>query len=165
MVPSPGWLDTLIVFFNIPVACAGGVAALLVTHTTFSVSASMGFISIFGVAVQDAILVVTGFQRHRAEGSTIEEAALQASRKWLRPLTMTTLVAMSGLLPATLSRGIGSETQKPLAVVVIGGALTLTFLARLIQPSLLIVAHRVLGRFRRAAAREQRDELEAAERG
>jgi cobalt-zinc-cadmium resistance protein CzcA len=136
------WVDSVIVFLNIPVASAGGVLALLVTGIHFSVSAAMGFISIFGIAVQDAILVVTYFQRLRElEGMPILEAAREAAEKRLRPCLMTTLVAMIGLFPAAVSTGIGSQTQKPLAVVVIGGSFILAVVARAIQPPLLLLAH------------------------
>ena len=142
---TKNWVDSLIVFFNIPVATAGGVIALLVTGIHFSVSAAMGFISIFGIAVQDAILVVTYFQRLRnVEGLPIREAAREASEKRLRPCLMTTLVAMIGLFPAALSTGIGSQTQKPLAVVVIGGAFLVAVVARAVQPPLLLLAHTFL---------------------
>jgi cobalt-zinc-cadmium resistance protein CzcA len=136
------WLDTLIVLLSIPVACTGGIAALLLTGIHFSVSAGMGFISIFGIAIQDAILVVTYFQRRRTDGLSIDEAAKEAAEKRLRPVLMTTLVATLGLLPAALSHGIGSETQKPLAMVVIGGSMMLAILNRALQPPLLLVAHR-----------------------
>ncbi|HEY2368793.1 MAG TPA: efflux RND transporter permease subunit, partial [Polyangiaceae bacterium] len=143
------WVDTLIVLVNIPVACAGGVLALLLTRHSFSVSAAMGFISIFGIAIQDAILVVTYFQRLRdVEGLGIEESAREAAQKRLRPVLMTTLVAALGLLPAAISNGIGAQTQKPLAIVVIGGALMLAVLTRLLQPPVLVVAHRWLERRR-----------------
>jgi heavy metal efflux system protein len=136
------WVDTIIVLTNIPVACMGGVLALLLTRVNFSVSAAMGFISIFGIAIQDAILVVTYFQRLReTEGHSIEQAAREAAEKRLRPCLMTTLVAMIGLFPAAVSNGIGAQTQKPLAIVVIGGALMLAVVARFIQPPLLVVAH------------------------
>jgi cobalt-zinc-cadmium resistance protein CzcA len=142
---TKNWVDSLIVFFNIPVATAGGVLALLITGIHFSVSAAMGFISIFGIAVQDAILVVTYFQRLRnVEGLPIHEAAREASEKRLRPCLMTTLVAMIGLFPAALSTGIGSQTQKPLAVVVIGGAFLVAVVARAVQPPLLLLAHTFL---------------------
>ena len=143
------WTDTLIVLTNIPVACTGGVLALLVTQVNFSVSAAMGFISIFGIAIQDAILVVTYFQRLRqAEGHSIERAAQEAAEKRLRPCLMTTLVAMIGLFPAAISNGIGAQTQKPLAIVVIGGAMMLAAVARFIQPPMLVVAHRWIERRR-----------------
>jgi heavy metal efflux system protein len=137
------WVDTALVLTNIPVACTGGVLALLVTHVNFSVSAAMGFISIFGISIQDAMLVVTYFQRLRAtEGHSIEQAAREAAEKRLRPCLMTTLVAMIGLFPAAVSNGIGAQTQKPLAIVVIGGSIMLAVVARLVQPPLLVVAHR-----------------------
>src|SRR5580700_5993673 len=136
------WVDTLIILIDIPVACTGGVLALLVTGTNFSVSAAMGFISIFGIAIQDAILVVTYFQRlHLHEGHSIEQAAREAAEKRFRPVLMTTLVAMLGLLPAATSNGIGAQTQKPLAIVVIGGSLILAVLTRVLQPPLLVLAH------------------------
>jgi cobalt-zinc-cadmium resistance protein CzcA len=147
-------LDTLIVLASIPVACAGGVLLLFVTRTPFSVSAAMGFVSIFGIAVQDAILVITYFQRLRAERDmTIEEAAREAAEKRLRPVLMTTLVAMLGLFPAAIATGIGSQTQKPLALVVIGGAFMLAVLNRAAQPPMLLVLHRWLENRRKAQAK------------
>lgn len=134
--------DTCVVLLNIPVACAGGIIALFVARLHFSVSAAMGFVSVFGIAIQDALLVVSYFQRLREEdGKTVREAALEAGTTRLRPVLMTTMVAIMGLLPAALSHGIGSETQKPLAVVVIGGALLLAVIARLVQGPILVLAH------------------------
>jgi cobalt-zinc-cadmium resistance protein CzcA len=136
-------IDTLVVLAGIPVACSGGVLALFLTGTNFSISAAMGFISIFGIAIQDSLIVVTYYQRLRLlEGHSVREAARLAAERRLRPVLMTTLVAMLGLTPAALSRSIGSETQKPLAIVVIGGALILAVLPRLLQPALLVLAHR-----------------------
>jgi heavy metal efflux system protein len=133
--------DMVVVLAGIPCACSGGVLALLITHTTFSISAAMGFISIFGIAIQDALIVVSYAQRLWGEGVGIEEGARLAATRRLRPVLMTTFVAMIGLLPAALSHGIGSETQKPLAIVVIGGALMLAILPRLLQPALLVLMH------------------------
>ncbi|HEX4336945.1 MAG TPA: CusA/CzcA family heavy metal efflux RND transporter [Polyangiaceae bacterium] len=136
------WLDTLIVLIDVPLACTGALIALLATGTNFSVSAAMGFLSIFGVAIQDAILVVTYFQRIRyVEDRPLQEAAAEAAEKRFRPVLMTTLVAMLGLMPAALSHGIGAQTQKPLAIAVIGGSLILAMLTRIIRPPLLVVAH------------------------
>jgi len=140
------WIDTLLVLISIPVACTGGLLALLVTGEHLSVSAAMGFISIFGIAIQDAILVVTYAQRQWAEGRGLEEGARNAAEQRFRPVLMTTLVATLGLLPAALSNGIGAQTQKPLAIVVIGGSLILAVLTRVLQPPLLVLAHRRLGR-------------------
>ncbi|MBV9948520.1 MAG: efflux RND transporter permease subunit, partial [Myxococcales bacterium] len=143
------WIDTALVLISIPIACTGGVLALLITGINFSVSAAMGFISIFGIAIQDAILVVTYFQRLRGtEGHSIEHAAREAAEKRFRPVLMTTLVATLGLLPAAVSNGIGAQTQKPLAIVVIGGSLILAVLTRVVQPPLLVLAHRWLERRR-----------------
>ena len=136
------WKDMLVVLGGIPVACSGGILALLITRTHFSISAAMGFISIFGVSVQDALIVVTYAQRLWDDGHGLEEGARTAAERRLRPVLMTTFVAMLGLMPAALSRGIGADTQKPLAIVVIGGALILAVLPRLIQPALLVLVHR-----------------------
>jgi cobalt-zinc-cadmium resistance protein CzcA len=135
-------VDTMIVLASIPVACSGGILALLLSGIHFSVSAAMGFVSIFGIAIQDAILVVTYFQRLRkGEGYDIRRSAREAAEKRFRPVLMTTLVATLGLLPAAISNGIGAQTQKPLAVVVIGGSLALAVLTRLVQPPLLVFVH------------------------
>ncbi len=123
-----GVRDMAIVLLSIPVASAGGVIALFVSGTHLSISAAMGFISIFGIAVQDAIIVVTYARKMWAEGRPLEDGARLAAERGLRPALMTASVALLGLLPAALSRGIGSETQKPLAIVVIGGMLTLAVL-------------------------------------
>jgi cobalt-zinc-cadmium resistance protein CzcA len=145
-------IDTIIVLVNIPVACTGGIFALLITGQPFSVSAAMGFISIFGIAIQDAILVVTYAQRQWAEGKSLVEGANNAAEQRLRPVLMTTLTATLGLTPAALSHGIGAQTQRPLAIVVIGGALILAVLPRLLQPPLLVLVHGRFKRLRPAAA-------------
>ncbi|HEY1815591.1 MAG TPA: CusA/CzcA family heavy metal efflux RND transporter [Kofleriaceae bacterium] len=134
-------IDTIIVLINIPVACAGGLLALVIAGEPFSVSAAMGFISIFGIAIQGAILVVTYAQRQWSEGKSLADGARAAAEQRFRPVLMTTLVATLGLLPAALSHGIGSQTQKPLAIVVIGGSLMLAGLTQVLQPPLLVVAH------------------------
>jgi heavy metal efflux system protein len=144
------WVDTVLVLISIPVACAGGVLALLFTGIHFSVSAAMGFISIFGISIQDAILVVTYFQRLRdVEGLGIDEAARDAAVKRFRPALMTALVSTLGLMPTALSHGIGSQTQKPLAIVVIGGTLSLALLSRIRMPPMLVLAHTWLERKRK----------------
>jgi cobalt-zinc-cadmium resistance protein CzcA len=108
------FLDTLIVLIDIPIACTGGLLGLMAAGQHFSVSAAMGFVSIFGIAIQDAILVVTYFQRlHFVDGMGVVEAARQASEKRFRPVLMTTLVATLGLMPAALSTGIGARSSWP----------------------------------------------------
>jgi cobalt-zinc-cadmium resistance protein CzcA len=133
---------TIVVLANIPIACLGGLLALLVTRTNTSVSAAMGFVSVFGIAVQDALLVVTYVERQWASGATAEQGVMNAVEQRLRAVLMTTFVAMFGLLPAAVSTSLGAQTQKPLAIVVIGGALGLAVLSRALQPALLLAAHR-----------------------
>jgi len=133
---------TVVVLANIPIACAGGLVALLLSGINNSVSAAMGFVSVFGIAIQDAMLVVTYAQRQWDLGRSAEEGALNAVQHRLRAVLMTTMVAMFGLLPAALSSRLGTQTQKPLAVVVIGGALALAVVTRALQPALLLAAHR-----------------------
>jgi cobalt-zinc-cadmium resistance protein CzcA len=136
------WLDLVIILIDIPVACTGGVLALLITGTNFSASSAMGFVSVFGIAVQDALLMVTYFQQlHFKEGHSVESAARVASQRRFRPVLMTTLVATLGLLPAAISHGIGADTVRPLAIVVIGGSLELAILTRVLQPPLRVLAY------------------------
>src|SRR5450631_1010328 len=157
------WKDMLIVLGGIPVACTGGILALLLTRTHFSISAAMGFISIFGIAVQDALIVVTYAQRLWDDGHGLEQGAREAAERRLRPVLMTTFVAMLGLTPAALSHGIGADTQKPLAIVVIGGALILAVLPRLLQPALLVLAHAGERRWTRQSAAERARDAALAE--
>jgi heavy metal efflux system protein len=140
------WLDTLLVLLSIPLACSGGVVALLLAGENFSVSAAMGFISIFGIGIQGAILIITYAQRQWGDGKTLVEGALAAAQQRFRPVLMTTLVATLGLLPAALSNGIGAQSQKPLAILVIGGSLTLAFVMQLLMPPLMVVTHRWMDR-------------------
>ena len=135
-------VDVLIVLSNIVALACGGVWALLLTHTNFSVSAAVGFISIFGVAVMDAILQVSSFHRARLEGKPLEEAVIYGSLLRLRPIMMTALTAIFGLMPAALSTRIGAQSQRPLAIVVIGGMITALLLNRYLTPVLYSVFRR-----------------------
>jgi cobalt-zinc-cadmium resistance protein CzcA len=145
------WVDFALVIFSILLSAAGGFLALIVTGEHFSVSATMGFVSLFGVAVLSALLVVSYAQQCWAEGMSLEEGAQEAGRHRFRPVLMTTLVATLGLLPAALSSGIGSQTQRPLAIVVIGGSLALASLTRAFLPPLLVILHRRFHRGIRSA--------------
>jgi cobalt-zinc-cadmium resistance protein CzcA len=153
------WLDTAIVLISIPVACLGGIVALLLSGEPFSASSAMGFVSVFGIAIQDAILVVTYAQRQWENGKDLADGARAAAEQQFRPGLMATLTATLGLLPAALSHGIGAQAQRPLAIVVIGGSLALAVLTRVVQPPLLVIAHQVAERFRdRHPPRVTRDE-------
>jgi len=129
--------DTLLAFSVIPMAMVGGVLALAVTGTAFSISAAIGFVALFGIAVMDGILMVTAFNQTIDEGATRAEALAVTVRKSLRPVVMTCLAAAIGLLPAALSSGIGSQVQKPLALVVVGGMTLAPLLILLVLPVLI----------------------------
>ncbi len=129
--------DSLLAFSAIPMAIVGGVLALALTGTAFSISAAIGFVALFGIAVMDGILVVTTFNNAIDEGAPRENALATTVKNSLRPVVMTCLVAAIGLLPAALSHGIGSQVQKPLALVVVGGMTLAPLLILLVLPVLI----------------------------
>jgi heavy metal efflux system protein len=126
---------------NLPFALIGGVAALALRHINFSVSAAVGFIALFGIAVQNGVLLVTEFNRLRKEGLSTRQALLVGTDDRLRPVVMTALMAALGLLPAALSHGVGAETTRPFATVIVGGLVTSTILTLLVLPVLYDVFH------------------------
>jgi heavy metal efflux system protein len=130
-----------LIVLNIPFALVGGIFALLFTGIHLSVSAAIGFIALFGQAVLNGVVMVAYFNQLRNAGSAPEEAVMEGSLVRMRTVLMTGLLAMLGLLPMALSQGIGSETQKPLAVVVIGGLISATLLTLLVLPTLYVVFH------------------------
>jgi cobalt-zinc-cadmium resistance protein CzcA len=129
-------LDAVLVLMNVVALSLGGVWALLLTDTNFSISAAVGFVSIFGVAVMDGLLLVSYFNHLRAQGLPLREAILEGASKRVRPVMMTALTAIFGLLPAAVSTRIGAQTQRPLAIVVVGGMITTLFLTRYLMPLL-----------------------------
>ncbi|MEG3159047.1 CusA/CzcA family heavy metal efflux RND transporter [Sphingomonas sp. LB2R24] len=129
--------DSLLAFSAIPMAIIGGVLALALTGTAFSISSAIGFVALFGIAVMDGILVVTTYNHAVDEGARRENALATTVRHSLRPVVMTCLVAAIGLLPAALSSGIGSQVQKPLALVVVGGMTLAPILILLVLPVLI----------------------------
>ncbi len=135
-------VDVLIVLSNVAALCCGGIWALLLTHTNFSISAAVGFISIFGVGVMNGLLLVSSFHRLRLDGAPMEEAILQGAAHRLRPMMMTTLTAIFGLVPAALSTRIGAQSQRPLAIVVIGGMTMALLLNQYLTPVLYSVLRR-----------------------
>ncbi len=142
--------ESLLSLTGIPFAVAGGVMGLYLTGRAFSISAAIGFISLFGVSVMIGILLLNRFNRARQRGLAPPEAMFEAASGLMRPLLMMSLAAGIGLLPAALSTGIGSEVQRPLATVVVGGMLFGTFLLLLVVPVLTMV---LLGRATASAAR------------
>lgn len=135
--------ESLLSLTGIPFAMAGGVLGLYLTGRNFSISAAIGFISLFGVSVMIGILLLNRFRRARRRGLAPPEAMFEAASGLMRPLLMMSLAAGIGLLPAAVSTGIGSEVQRPLATVVVGGMLFGTFLLLLVVPVLTLV---LLGR-------------------
>jgi cobalt-zinc-cadmium resistance protein CzcA len=129
-------LDAIVVLSNVLDLSVGGIWALLLTGTHFSVSAAVGFISLFGVAIMDGLLLISYFNQLRLHNLPLREAIMQGAEKRLRPVMMTALTALLGLLPAALSTRIGAQTQRPLAIVVVGGMFTTLFLTRYMMPVL-----------------------------
>ncbi len=126
--------DSVLTIMNVPFALIGGILALHVTRINFSISAGIGFIALFGVCIQNGVILISVFRKNLEEKMTIHKAIEHGVQSRIRPVIMTALMAAIGLLPAAISTGIGSETQKPLAIVVIGGLITSTILTLLILP-------------------------------
>jgi heavy metal efflux system protein len=126
--------DALVIFLNVPFAAVGGVLALFARGLPFSISASVGFIALFGVAVLNGLVLVSFARQQEQLGDDSETAIRKATTMRLRPVLMTSLVASIGFLPMALSLQPGSEVQRPLATVVIGGLCTATVLTLLVLP-------------------------------
>ncbi len=145
--------DAGIVLMNVPFAIIGGIAALLLTGTNFSISAGIGFIALFGICIQNGVILISvfksklqGIKQSEFTRQSLEGAINEGVRARVRPVVMTALMAAIGLMPAALSKGIGSETSKPLAIVVIGGLITATILTLLVFPLFFYLSYRKLGK-------------------
>jgi cobalt-zinc-cadmium resistance protein CzcA len=134
--------DTLLGIAVIPMAMIGGVFALLLTGTAFSVSAAIGFIALFGIAVMEGIILLSYFNQLVEAGARRGAAIMQACQTRFRPVMMTCIAACVGLLPAALSTAIGAQVQRPLALVVVGGILLTPILVLIILPVLIDVFSR-----------------------
>jgi cobalt-zinc-cadmium resistance protein CzcA len=131
--------NAALILLNVPFALVGGIFALLITGIPLSVSAAIGFIALFGAAVLNGVVMVSYINQLREGGTPLFAAVLHGAEARLRTVLMTSLLAMLGLLPMALSHGIGSETQKPLAVVIIGGLVSATLLTLIVLPTLYMV--------------------------
>jgi cobalt-zinc-cadmium resistance protein CzcA len=138
--------DAVLVILNVPFALIGGILALHITNTNFSISAGIGFIALFGVCIQNGVILISVFKKNIEEKMHLDEAIMQGVISRVRPVVMTALMAAIGLMPAAISTGIGSETQKPLAIVVIGGLVTSTILTLLILPIIYAIVYRLIHR-------------------
>ena len=125
----------LLIFVNVPFAAIGGLLALVLRRMPFSISAGVGFVALFGVAVLNGLVLVMQIRRFREDGFGADEAAIDGSLRRLRPVLTTALVASLGFLPMAFASGEGAEVQRPLATVVIGGLITSTLLTLLVLPS------------------------------
>jgi len=126
--------DAGLVLINVPFAIIGGIIALHITGINFGISAGVGFIALFGICVQNGVILITEFNNNLHRKMSLRDAIREGIKTRTRPVVMTALMASIGLLPAALSTGIGSESQKPLAIVIIGGLITATFLILLVFP-------------------------------
>ena len=151
-------VDTLLAASVIPMALIGGIFALTLTGTAFSVSAAIGFVALFGIAAMDGIIVLSYFNRLVDSGLRKAEAIVRTCETQMRPVLMTCIAACVGLLPAAFSTGIGSQVQKPLALVVVGGILLAPALILVVLPVLVEMFSR-----RDAALQEAEMPAESAE--
>ncbi|WP_156442879.1 efflux RND transporter permease subunit, partial [Sphingomonas sp. CCH9-H8] len=133
--------DAGIVFSGVPLALTGGVAALLLRGIPFSISAGVGFIALSGVAVLNGVVMLSFIRQLREEGMSLEDAIREGALTRLRPVLMTALVASLGFVPMALNVGIGSDVQRPLATVVIGGIISSTLLTLVVLPALYRMVH------------------------
>jgi len=131
-----------LILVSVPLALLGGMLALYLRGMTLNVSSAVGFIALFGVAVQNGVIMVSALNRARDAGLPLGSAVLQGASERLRPVLLTATVAAIGLLPAALARGIGSDVQRPLATVVVGGLVTATLLTLVLLPALYLVVER-----------------------
>ena len=138
--------DSILTILNVPFALIGGILALHLRGMNFSISAGIGFIALFGICIQNGVILISVFRKNLEAKMSLDDALLQGVISRVRPVVMTALMAAIGLLPAAISTGIGSESQKPLATVVIGGLVTSTILTLLILPILYAIAHKILHR-------------------
>lgn len=147
------WKDALVVFSGVPLALTGGIAALLLRGIPFSISAGVGFIALSGVAVLNGVVMLTFIKQLMEEGSALEDAIRDGAQARLRPVLMTALVASLGFVPMALNVGLGSEVQRPLATVVIGGIISSTILTLIVLPALYrMVRGRDVAEARKGAA-------------
>jgi heavy metal efflux system protein len=138
MFSSAKW--SLLILANVAMAPIGGLLALVITGTHFSVSTGVGFLALFGVSVETGVIMLEYINQLRVRGHSIEDSAVDGAVLRLRPIMMTMLVAILGLLPAALSRGIGSDSQRPFAIVIVGGLLGALFLSVYLLPVLYVWA-------------------------
>jgi cobalt-zinc-cadmium resistance protein CzcA len=128
--------EAALVMLTVPLALPGAIALLWITHTHFSISAGIGAIALIGVSVQNGVILVSLVQQLHQQGIRLSDAVTQSALVRMKPALMTTTVAVAGLIPAALSNGIGAQSQKPLAIVIVGGLIPGVMLALLVLPAM-----------------------------
>lgn len=136
--------DAGLVLLNVPYAAVGGIGALLITGFNFSISAGIGFIALFGICIQNGVIIVSDIKQNLWNGLKLEESIHQSVKVRVRSVLMTAMMATIGLMPAAVSSGIGSESQRPLAIVIIGGLVTATFFTLFIFPLMIESVYRIV---------------------
>jgi len=134
--------SALLILVNLPFALIGGILAIYFLDINLSVAASIGFIALLGVAVEDGLVLVSFFDQLRAQGMSVHEAVMEGSRLRIRPVIMTTLTTLAGLVPMLYATGAGSEIQKPLVAVIFGGMTSALLLELIILPVLYVIMNR-----------------------
>ena len=134
--------DSGLVLLNVPFAAAGGIIALLITRFNFSISAGIGFIALFGICIQNGVIMISDIKHNIQNRMALSDAIKTSMKSRIRPVMMTAAMAAIGLMPAALNHGIGSESQRPLAIVIIGGLIGATFFALFIFPLIIDIVYR-----------------------
>jgi cobalt-zinc-cadmium resistance protein CzcA len=136
MFGSAKWAGLILA--NVAIAPVGGFLALLITGTHLSVSSGIGFLALFGVSVETGVIMLEYINQLRVRGHSIEDSAIEGAVLRLRPIMMTMLVAILGLLPAALSRAIGSDSQRPFAIVIVGGLISALIMGIFLLPAMYV---------------------------
>jgi len=128
--------NVVLIMLNIPLSLVGGIFALRLAGANLSIPSSIGFIALFGIALTDGLVLISRFEHLRGQGLALKDAVIEGALSKLRPVLMTTLTTALGLLPLILTTGVGSEIQRPLAIVVVGGLASSTLLTLIVLPTL-----------------------------
>jgi cobalt-zinc-cadmium resistance protein CzcA len=133
--------DVTLVMLNVPFALVGGILSLMISGVNFNISAGIGFVALFGVCIQNGVILISMFRQNLNEGMALDKAIKQGALSRVRPVVMTSLIAIFGLLPAATSHGIGAQTSRPFAIVIVGGLVTSMILVLVILPLIFQLAY------------------------
>ncbi len=134
-------IDVLLIMINIPFALVGGIFSLLMTGIPFNISAGIGFVALFGVCIQNGVILISVFRQNLRSGMEIDKAIKEGALSRVRSVVMTSLIAIFGLLPAAMSNGIGAQTQRPFAIVIVGGLVTSMILVLIVLPLIFRITY------------------------